>query len=166
MSGLHHTTAPESWKSIGGFTVSDRGRIRGKWRILNPKPSLDGYITVASYLGDGKFKRVYVHRLILEAFVGPCPPGQECRHLDGNPSNNRLSNLAWGTHDENRSDQVRHGRANQGIRHGMSRFSETDVIEIRRLAEAGVRRSEIALRFQAHQSAINKICRRALWKHI
>ncbi len=34
-----------------------------------------------------------LHRLICEAFHGPCPEGQECRHLDGDPSNNRPENL-------------------------------------------------------------------------
>jgi len=57
-------------------------------------------------LGRGKGR--YVHRLILEVFVGPCPDGMECRHLDGNPQNNRLDNLAWGTPEENCEDREKH----------------------------------------------------------
>ncbi len=54
---------------------------------------------------EGKRYRTFrVHRLILEAFVGPCPDGMESRHLDLDPSNNRLGNLAWDTPEQNRDD--------------------------------------------------------------
>jgi hypothetical protein len=45
----------------------------------------------------------------MEAFVGLRPKGLETRHLDGDPSNNQLSNLAYGTSSENHLDMVRHG---------------------------------------------------------
>ncbi len=75
------------------------------WTPMKPRPHVDGYLTVKI---QGKPRTV--HRLVLEAFVGPCPPGMQCRHLDGNPANNRLENLAWGTHAENAADKIRHGR--------------------------------------------------------
>lgn len=50
-----------------------------------------------------------VHQLVLEAFVGPRPEGMVTRHLNGDPSDNRLTNLAWGTHAENNADTVQHG---------------------------------------------------------
>lgn len=52
----------------------------------------NGYICV-SLCKDGKVYSKYVHRLVLETFVGPCPDGLECCHKDGNKSNNDLSNL-------------------------------------------------------------------------
>lgn len=51
-----------------------------------------------------------VHRLVLEAFVGPCPPGMECCHLDDDGYNNRLENLRWDTRSANQLDAVRNGR--------------------------------------------------------
>lgn len=67
-----------------------------------------GYVTVGIW--DGKRSHpVYVHIMVLEAFVGPCPPGMECRHLNGNPADNRLANLEWGTPTQNNLDQVVHG---------------------------------------------------------
>jgi hypothetical protein len=42
-----------------------------------------------------------VHRAVLEAFVGSCPPRHEASHLDNDPFNNRLENLAWETAKEN-----------------------------------------------------------------
>jgi HNH endonuclease len=45
----------------------------------------------------------------MTAFVGPPPSGQEIRHLDGNPANDHLYNLAYGTRSQNQKDSVRHG---------------------------------------------------------
>jgi len=50
-----------------------------------------------------------IHRLVLIAFVGLQPDGMEALHRDGDPGNNTLSNLRWGTHSENQLDQVAHG---------------------------------------------------------
>jgi hypothetical protein len=103
-----------------GYRVGDDGsfwsRIRhrrgdqvwyGDWKRLEPTPQYWGHIAVRV----GRIGYRFVHRLVLEAFVGPCPEGMECRHLDGDPANNRLENLRWGTHRENAADQVRHGTA-------------------------------------------------------
>lgn len=70
---------------------------------------------------DGVQRPREVHKIVMEAFVGPCPEGQEVRHLDGNPANNRWApgdeaetvaaggNLIYGTHGENMQDKHRHG---------------------------------------------------------
>src|SRR6266567_540688 len=50
-----------------------------------------------------------IPRLVLETFVGPCPPGKECCHWDDDPSNNNLSNLRWGSHFDNTEDIERNG---------------------------------------------------------
>jgi hypothetical protein len=51
----------------------------------------------------------WVHHLVLLAFRGPCPPGYERCHQDGNPSNNALGNLSYGTRRDNVLDAIRHG---------------------------------------------------------
>lgn len=57
-----------------------------------------------------------VHRLVLEAFVGPCPPGMECRHFpDRDPTNNRLDNLSWATRKQNMEDKASHGTNRKGV---------------------------------------------------
>jgi hypothetical protein len=53
--------------------------------------------------------RPRMHRVILTAFAGPCPPRMECRHFNGDPLDNRSENLPWGTRSENVMDLVRHG---------------------------------------------------------
>lgn len=61
----------------------------------------------------GQTKTSPVHTWVALTFLGPRPEGQEVRHLDGDPGNNTLGNLAYGTPSENRYDTVRHGRNKQ-----------------------------------------------------
>ena len=107
----------EEWRQIADFEglydVSNLGRVRSWSRFkkgapLSPVPNRQGYLSVAlQHAGQVRYRKI--HQLVLEAFVGPRPDGQVVRHLDGNPANNVLSNLAWGTHSENMADAIRHG---------------------------------------------------------
>lgn len=120
----------ERWRPVLGYEgiyeVSDYGRVRGVDRIINCRDGrrlrvqgsmraldssayADGRKTVQ--LSVGKRMRSYrVAALVLEAFVGPRPPGQEACHRDGNPTDDRLANLRWDTRSGNMQDTVRHGR--------------------------------------------------------
>lgn len=51
-----------------------------------------------------------MHTMVLEAFVGPRPVGLYGCHNDGDPANNRLTNLRWDTPASNTADKVMHGR--------------------------------------------------------
>jgi hypothetical protein len=95
------------WKVHPEFTdyeVSDLGQIRRRTsspgtrigKILKPSLSSKGYLYVSL-----KSKSKFVHRLVLETFVGPCPEGKECNHKDGVKSNPRLINLEWATSSQN-----------------------------------------------------------------
>lgn len=115
----------EQWRQIRGYPlyeVSTDGHVR-RWTPpmhrngvelpVLPKPSLtqstvNGYQTVNLSI-DGKAVKKYVHRLVLYTFRGEPPIGYEARHLDGDRTNNRLSNLQWGSRSENTLDKVRHG---------------------------------------------------------
>jgi hypothetical protein len=110
----------------GLYRISDRGDVWSEPRattrggLLRQILHKSGrfYVTLTK---DGRQDRFQVHRLVLAAFDGPCPEGQEARHLDGNPANNRWEpgseeermaaggNLIWGTHSENIRDKHRHG---------------------------------------------------------
>jgi hypothetical protein len=76
-----------------------------------------GYRNV-SLRREGKSYNRYVHRLVLEAFVGPCPKGMQSRHFpDKDTSNNALTNLQWGTPKQNQDDRITHGTDGRGERH-------------------------------------------------
>lgn len=101
----------------------------------------------------------YVHRLVLEAFVGRCPQGMEALHRDCNTANNHLSNLRWGTVEENVQDSQALGRL-------ASKLTADDVREIRRLCCHGLEYQDVAEKFGIHKSTVGKIFRRRSWSHI
>jgi hypothetical protein len=116
----------ETWKPVVGYEglyeVSNAGRVRSIPRrvnfgpssrlspqtILRPRTIPSGHQTVSIYK-DRKRKTAKVHRLVLEAFVGPAPEGMECCHNNGIASDNRVENLRWDTASANRRDCVNHG---------------------------------------------------------
>ncbi len=127
------------------------GSLGFVWRELNPTTvahgkNPDGRRVVT--LRDRKRKKwAYVHDLACAAFHGPCPPGKECRHLDGDSTNDAASNLKWGTSQENRADTAVHGRLPRGEQNGKCKLSDAQVTEI--LGLKGVRkRGMVAADFQ------------------
>ena len=57
----------------------------------------------------GSVSKRRVAHLVAEAFLGDRPAGTVLRHLNDNPADNRVVNLAYGTHSENRYDSVHNG---------------------------------------------------------
>lgn len=83
----------------------------GEWRQLTPVMAGKQPHLKVSLTRNGKVHQRWVARLVLEAFVGACPPGMECCHdPDPSPGNNALKNLRWGTRQDNVKDCIRHGR--------------------------------------------------------
>lgn len=124
----------------GGIGTSYR-KLKATTRKKN------GYRTVVLRKpGDQEFHR-YVHRLVLEAFVGPCPSGMEACHKDGDGSNNKLSNLRWDTRRNNHGDKKRHGTTAKGEKNPQAILTEDQVGIIKRRLLAGERASKIAKDF-------------------
>ena len=127
---MQHTQPhPERWEPIpryaGYYEASDQGRIRSldrettrsdgriqrrKGRILKPVVSSAGRHQVYICMPGMKQSAQQVHRLVLEAFIGECPPGMEACHWNDDPADNRLSNLRWDTRASNMDDRVSNGR--------------------------------------------------------
>lgn len=104
----------ERWLPVPRFErlyeVSDLGRLRRVGGLPKSlKPGYGGYVGVILHR-CGRRHKSRMHVLVLETFVCPRPPGMHSLHRNGNPSDNRLANLRWGTPSENRYDTVRHGR--------------------------------------------------------
>lgn len=115
--------AHEYWKPIpdaeGSYEVSNLGKVRSidrtspEGRRLKGK-ELKGWFTKGGYrkvwiCTNGKRLPRYVHRLVLEAFIGDCPKGMEACHNNGIANDNRLENLRWDTPSANNLDIVLHG---------------------------------------------------------
>lgn len=91
----------------------------------------DGYATIRLQADKRVFKP-YVHRIVCEAFNGPCPEGKSIvAHNDGDFTNNTPENLRWATHAENQRDRERHGTHNRGERSHLAKLTWEDAEEIR-----------------------------------
>lgn len=108
-----------------------RGAVVGKVRKQFPDDC--GYLEVRL----PKVGTVGVHKLVAEAFLGPCPPGKEVNHKDGNKKNNRPSNLEYKTHKQNVEHAADMGLMASGERSGRAKLTKVQVKEIRRSFVAG-----------------------------
>lgn len=115
---------------------------------------------------DGHIRSVYRHRIVLEIFHGPCPPGHEARHLDGDRTNNAADNLAWGTPVENARDKERHGTVSKGERNGMAKLTEDEVREMRRLRTAGASLTNLIARFGVTRMTCWRATAGRTWTHV
>jgi len=88
-------------------------------RILKPRSDRDKY-SIAYLYKNGKSFIHKVHRLVLLTFVGPCPPGMQACHNNGNPFDNYPSNLRWDTISANQFDSIKHGTAKSLKQNGMA----------------------------------------------
>lgn len=166
----------EIWRKIpghSGYEVSDLGRVRSVNRILrvdaSPRAgaherfyhgkilrpgSSQGYPSVV--LGKGR-PGTLVHRLVLLAFVGPCPEGQEALHRNGDRSDARLSNLRYDTRSANNEDTSRHNRR---------KITVEGVREMRAARAAGATLRELSEQYGLCQAQVSNICRRQHYRHV
>jgi hypothetical protein len=140
----------EQWLPVVGweglYEVSDAGNVRsltrtlvmrdgskrtytGKLLALSPHPR-DKHLYCMLHSPKRNFR---VHQLVMRAFSGECPPGQEVRHLNGRHEDNRRVNLAYGTRLENNLDTVRHGQHNQATRPTCKRGHRLSGANLRRV---------------------------------
>lgn len=107
----------------------------------------------------GRGNKFLVHRLVLLAFVGPCPEGCDGLHGPGGHTDNRLVNLYWGTPIQNMMDKYR-----DGTRGG--RLDVAKVIDIRLRASNGEALSILAREFDTSYQLIWQVVRRKIWKEV
>lgn len=160
-------------REVAGFPehrVSDTGRVwswfMGRhWKELSQYRQKKGYMTVG-LTRDGVQRSKWVHRLVLEAFVGMCPPGMECRHFpDRDRSNNFLSNLQWGTPEENNNDKIAHGTWIHGEAQWKAKLRSSDIQSVRDRYAAGESISSIARSLGVSRTGVGHVVHGRTWKH-
>jgi hypothetical protein len=132
----------EIWKPVVGFEgvyeVSDQGRVRSLTRtisdtigrtykiegkVLVGSAGANRYILYVLYNGPGNKSARYAHDLVARAFIGEKPRGAVTRHLDDNPLNNCVGNLAYGTQKENGRDAIANNCMTYGEIHHNAKYS-------------------------------------------
>lgn len=161
----------ESWRTCtrnNRYEVSDLGRVRhtltGRVKSAHSGGGSTGrYLRVSLVSGNRKagtykVRPHNVHTLVLEAFAGPAAAGHVCRHLDGDPTNNALSNLEWGTPLQNARDQHAHG-THKGVQ-------LEAVVPIREAFAQGASAKDLARQHGVTVSTIYCIARGATYREL
>jgi len=161
----------KSIEQYPGYYADDRGNIysfrSGQMRQLATNIHKGYYrVNVRDCERPINKRSEYVHSLVLYAFAGERKNGMVCRHLNGNPLDNRRENLCWGTQKENAQDAIRHGTA-VCLRHGeestSAKLSLVDVREIRWLYLCGLLQRELARQFGVTQRHVSDIVNGKTW---
>lgn len=108
----------EIWKPIPGYSgkylISNLGNVKStnykntnSEHLMKSSPSNMGYYKLELY-SQGKSTVKYVHRLVAESFIANPENKPQVNHIDGNKSNNVVTNLEWCSASENQQHAVRH----------------------------------------------------------
>jgi DNA-binding CsgD family transcriptional regulator len=175
---------PETWHPImefeGKYEVSTLGRVRRAGRTLKTsgryKPpyivsehlyiNKNGgteYCNVRLYM-DGKSINRLAHHLMRDTFLGPRKKGDRqacCRHLNGDGTDNRLSNLVLGTVKQNAEDQRQHGTLQVGEKCWRAQLTEAQVWNI---LESPLSQRKIAAQMGIKRDNVKSIRQGKSWK--
>ena len=170
----------ETWKKIPDYPlyeVSNYGNVRswntsGNKSNVTPPTQLNNHKIKNNYIqyaiGGKNVKMKLAHRLVLEAFVGPCPEGMQGCHNDGNPENNCLENLRWDTISNNMADKKKHGTNNVAIGENQpsAKLKNLEAQEVRRLVKYGVKQRLVAKMFKISPQTVNQIKNGTSYKYV
>lgn len=151
-----------------GYEVNECGEVRRKrdGRTIAGWLDKDGYRRV-TLRKNGRKNGVGVHRLVLEAFVGPCPDGMAASHVDGVKLNNTLGNLRWEDWSTNNLRRVAHGNLPLGEAIASSKLTAEQVASIRAeyTGEYG-QLTSLGRKYGVSRVNIANIVKRRWWKSV
>lgn len=146
-----------------GYAVTTHGEVLGKRSDtrggMKQEAGEQGHLRVMLYRdGQRPGKRELVHRLVLTAFVRPPHAGEQACHRNGDPSDNRLSNLYWGRQEDNWRDRLAHGNGRS-----YHKLSESQVTEIRQRHDGGQSAYSMAKDYGVSDTQIRNIVLNRQW---
>lgn len=157
----------ETLKINTAYKITPSGLIYNS-KSIERKSSIDkkGYhhITLSN---NGKRTTYLVHRLIAEQYL-PNPFNlPQVNHIDGNKSNNDVSNLEWVSGSTN----ILHSfslklSSYKGDKNGRAKLTEEDVIQIKQSLLQGAKNKDIANKFGVSKSVVCDIKHKRKWSHI
>lgn len=154
-----------------GYLVAETGRVFSlrltggqKPTELQARPGSGGYLRVAIRV-KGHTRSAPLHRILALTFIGPAPfADAHVRHLDGDPLNNSLNNLAWGSAADNMQDMIRHGRTLRGRLNHNAKLTAEQANEI--ASQKGrVSTAVLAKRFGVSRRLIRLVQSGQVWSH-
>jgi hypothetical protein len=158
-----------------GYAATRDGQIISYHRLepfaLKDAAHPQGYRKVQVKTAEG-IKNRLVHRLVLEAWVGPCPEGCVTNHKNGNKADNRLENLEYCTQSQNMAHSYANGLSPKppimyGEQINRAVLTAQQVLEMR----AETDREEgythrMAAKYGVTPATVSKVLLRRTWKHV
>lgn len=159
----------EQWKIVQGFenylvsTLGNVKTINGRFKkVVYDNKNSYGYVELWK---NNKGKKFRIHRLVAETFIPNYDNKEQVNHIDGDKTNNCVSNLEWVTPKEN----IRHAIDNNlsSIKYGSSnlasKLNEEDVKFIRENAKVNISVKELAKRYNVSTTNIYNILNNKKW---
>lgn len=95
------------------YSVDEDGNVYShnwsKTTKMKLRTNKNGYVRLGFAHAPNKKRYAFVHRIMWETFKGDIPSGLQVNHIDGDKTNNSLSNLELLTPSENRKHAFRIG---------------------------------------------------------
>lgn len=111
-------------------------------------------------------RKLLAHRASYEAFIGKIPTGLNVCHSCDIPLCVNPAHLFLGSQKDNHADMVKKNRQANREKHGMSKLSENNIINIKHMIKDGINQRKIAKYYAVTQAAISLINRNKTWKHV
>jgi hypothetical protein len=170
----------EIWKEVPGsnnrYQVSNYGRVKSfslnkdEGKIMKSS-TIKGFKFIQLKI-DGSIFRYYVHKLVAKVWLNePSHEQTIVTHLDGNITNNHVSNLKWMSKDEltiqhrelNLQKPVSAKRTKTITN---SKLKENDIVLLKTMIQKGVVQAKIAKMFCISEMQVTRIKRGENWGHI
>lgn len=164
----------EIWKVVEGYkkySVSNLGNMRYGERLLRKRLNLrygkHGRFTISMYRPLKGVKTFKIAFLVAQAFIGKRPDGLQINHIDGDRTNDRVSNLEYVTCKENIRHAIRLGLRPNGENMPFAKLKEEDVRHIlNTYSGKPCEVNNFGKRYGVNPSTISNILHRRKWKHV
>lgn len=150
------------------YQISNLGNVRNKKTqlLLQPKYNKKGYQYVNLSINKYKSVKWYIHRLVAFHFIDNPNNKPQVNHIDGNKSNNKVSNLEWCTNTENQIHAVLNNLHFQGESHRSSKFTNESIKLLPELIKIGFKPKEINELTGVAIQNLNKIFKGKTWRQL
>ena len=140
------------------YEVNEYGKVRNghTHKVLATSITNSGYERII--LGSkyqGKVVWRYIHRAVVEAFIGPMESKMDVNHIDGNKLNNRLDNLEVCTRSQNK----KHAYKFLGVKPHNVKLTPYEACRARKIVKGGKSQASVARLLGVSNMVMSRLCR-------